>query len=274
VPRRLALGLSWLMTLYIFANLPTWWCCPSPDPERSVRPGGGGGVRGDISRHRCHPDRRRLRIWLRRPYGMIRSGVARLFRQLWTDCSSSGPPRSMGQGAARLFACSPVGGGVLVLARTYTPATGHSRQSLQQPLGLRVSAALVLLHSHHRGVLFLLAAPPAWATPLSRWAIRGTCAPTRRRCVILGVLLLYRPATPVPRLVIVLIGVARLFRLPRQRARASLRCCGGIEASIDCRPVGDLNSWIWWRIPPSRLNNASISGLPPTPPHRIANGRI
>lgn len=104
----------------------------------------------------------------------------------------------------------------LVLIRTYKPATGEFGNLYSNLLDYVISAALIFYILTIAGVFVLRRKQPLAERPYKAWgypvvpALYIACA-----SVILAILFIYRPATTIPGLVIVLIGVPVYVGLKR-----------------------------------------------------------
>jgi len=108
---------------------------------------------------------------------------------------------------------------VLVLARTYNPATGTYGNLYSNLLDYVVSAALIFYILTIAGLFRLRRTQPDVPRPYRAWGYPVVPALyIVAATVILGILFLYRPATTIPGVVIVLIGVPVYFAF-----RASVR---------------------------------------------------
>jgi APA family basic amino acid/polyamine antiporter len=101
---------------------------------------------------------------------------------------------------------------VLVLARTYNPATGTYGNLYSNLLDYVVSAALIFYILTIAGLFRLRRTQPDTPRPYRAWGYPLVPALyIVAAAVILMVLFLYKPATTIPGLVIVLIGVPVYF---------------------------------------------------------------
>ena len=112
---------------------------------------------------------------------------------------------------------------VLVLIRTYNPATEQLRQPVQQPAGLCGVGGADLLHPHHCRPVPPAPHPARYADrPYRAWGYPLVPALyIVAAVVILAILFLYRPATTIPGVVIVLIGVPVYFAFRAANRKAS-----------------------------------------------------
>jgi len=111
---------------------------------------------------------------------------------------------------------------VLVLARTYDPATGTYGNLYSNLLDYVVSAALIFYILTIAGLFRLRRTQPDTPRPYRAWGYPIVPALyIVAAAVILVVLFLYKPATTVPGLVIVAIGVPVYFAFRAAHKRAS-----------------------------------------------------
>jgi len=111
---------------------------------------------------------------------------------------------------------------VLVLARTYNPATGTYGNLYSNLLDYVVSAALIFYILTIAGLFRLRRTRPDAPRPYRAWGYPIVPALyIVAAAVILVVLFLYKPATTVPGLVIVAIGVPVYFAFRAAHKRAS-----------------------------------------------------
>jgi APA family basic amino acid/polyamine antiporter len=110
----------------------------------------------------------------------------------------------------------------LVLVRTYNPATGTYGNLYSNLLDYVVSAALIFYILTIAGLFRLRRTQPDTPRPYRAWGYPIVPALyIVAATVILAILFLYRPATTVPGLVIVLIGVPVYFVFRAAHRKAS-----------------------------------------------------
>jgi len=110
---------------------------------------------------------------------------------------------------------------VLVLARTYDPATGTYGNLYSNLLDYVVSAALIFYILTIAGLFRLRRTRPDTPRPYRAWGYPIVPALyILAATVILAILFLYKPATTIPGVVIVMIGVPVyfLFRAANRKA--------------------------------------------------------
>jgi APA family basic amino acid/polyamine antiporter len=109
---------------------------------------------------------------------------------------------------------------VLVLVRTYNPATGTYGNLYSNLLDYVVSAALIFYILTIAGLFRLRRTQPDTVRPYRAWGYPLVPALyIVAAAVILAILFLYRPATTIPGVVIVLIGVPVYFAFRSRKAK-------------------------------------------------------